>query len=69
MKIVSTAEQKGELNQLQETRIQIRKRQTGTKNIMVYIDTARHLMQDTGIKTKIIKQYLPIMNQLILIKI
>ena len=32
---------------------------------MVYIDTARHLMQDTGIKTKIIKQYLPVMNQLI----
>ena len=32
---------------------------------MVYIDTARHLMQDTGIKTKIIKQYLPIMNKLI----
>ena len=32
---------------------------------MVYIDTARHLMQDTGIKTKIIKQYLPVMNQII----
>ena len=30
-----------------------------------YLDTARYLMQDTGIKTKIIKQYLPIMNQLI----
>ena len=32
---------------------------------MIYIDTARHLMQDTGIKTKIINQYLPIMNQYI----
>ena len=32
---------------------------------MVYFDVARNLLQDTGIKTKIIKQYLPIMNKLI----
>jgi DNA repair exonuclease SbcCD ATPase subunit len=30
-----------------------------------YIDVARNLLQDTGIKTKIIKQYLPIMNKLV----
>jgi DNA repair exonuclease SbcCD ATPase subunit len=30
-----------------------------------YIQAARVLLQDDGIKTKIIKQYLPIMNQLI----
>ena len=30
-----------------------------------YIDFARNLLQDTGIKTKIIKQYLPIMNKLV----
>ena len=35
------------------------------KEEKLYIDTARHLMQDTGIKTKIIKQYLPVMNKLI----
>ena len=35
------------------------------KDHKIYIDTARALMQDTGIKTKIIKQYLPIMNQYI----
>ena len=31
----------------------------------VYSETTRNMLQDTGIKTKIIKQYLPIMNRLI----
>ena len=31
----------------------------------VYLDTAKNLLQDSGIKTKIIKKYLPIMNKLI----
>ena len=62
---VSTAEQTGELNQLQERITELEKDKLNQKSEMVYIDTARHLMQDTGIKTKIIKQYLPIMNQLI----
>lgn len=30
-----------------------------------YIDVAKNLLQDSGIKTKIVKQYLPIMNKLI----
>ena len=55
----------GELNQLRERITELEKDKLDQKNEMVYIDTARHLMQDTGIKTKIIKQYLPIMNQLI----
>jgi len=62
---VSTAEQTGELNQLRERIADLEKDKLNQKNEMLYIDTARHLMQDTGIKTKIIKQYLPIMNQLI----
>jgi len=62
---VSTAEQTGELNQLRERITDLEKDKLDQKNEMIYIDTARHLMQDTGIKTKIIKQYLPIMNQLI----
>jgi len=62
---ISTAEQTGELNQLRERITELEKDKLDQKNEMVYIDTARHLMQDTGIKTKIIKQYLPIMNQLI----
>ena len=30
-----------------------------------YAEAARNMLQDTGIKTKIIKQYLPVMNKLI----
>ena len=62
---VSTAGITGELTQLQERITDLEKDKITQKEEMVYIDTARHLMQDTGIKTKIIKQYLPIMNQLI----
>ncbi|MAG25248.1 hypothetical protein CMI47_21180 [Candidatus Pacearchaeota archaeon] len=32
---------------------------------LTYFEAARSMLQDTGIKTKIIKQYLPIMNKLI----
>ena len=62
---VSTSEQTGELNQLRERKTELEKEKISQKEEALYIDTARHLMQDTGIKTKIIKQYLPIMNQLI----
>ena len=62
---ISTAEQTGELNELQEQLIQTDIKKKTDKEHKIYIDTARALMQDTGIKTKIIKQYLPIMNQYI----
>ena len=55
----------GELNQLQEQLVDAEKTKLKEKEEKLYIDTARHLMQDTGIKTKIIKQYLPVMNQYI----
>jgi len=61
----STGVATGELNQLQEQLVEAQKNKLKHKEEKVYIDTARHLMQDTGIKTKIIKQYLPIMNQYI----
>jgi len=35
------------------------------KEELFYYDVARNLLQDTGIKTKIVKQYLPIMNKLV----
>mgnify|MGYP003110653396 CR=1 FL=1 len=62
---ISTATQTGELNQLQEQLTQADIKKKKDKEQKIYIDTARALMQDTGIKTKIIKQYLPIMNQYI----
>jgi DNA repair exonuclease SbcCD ATPase subunit len=62
---ISTATQAGELNQLREQLAETEVKKQKDKDEKVYIDTARTLMQDTGIKTKIIKQYLPIMNQYI----
>ena len=62
---LSTATQTGELNQLQEQLTETELKKQKDKDEKIYIDTARTLMQDTGIKTKIIKQYLPIMNQYI----
>ena len=35
------------------------------KEELFYFDVARNLLQDSGIKTKIVKQYLPIMNKLV----
>ena len=35
------------------------------KEELTYAEATRNMLQDTGIKTKIIKQYLPIMNRLI----
>ena len=35
------------------------------KEELFYYDVARKMLQDTGIKTKIVKQYLPIMNKLV----
>ena len=35
------------------------------KENKIYAEVAKNMLQDTGIKTKIIKQYLPIMNKLI----
>ena len=61
----STGVATGELNQLQDQLVDAEKDKIKQKEEKLYIDTARHLMQDTGIKTKIIKQYLPIMNQYI----
>jgi DNA repair exonuclease SbcCD ATPase subunit len=61
----STGVATGELNQLQEQLVEAEKDKLKQKEEKLYIDTARHLMQDTGIKTKIIKQYLPVMNQYI----
>ena len=43
---------------LETQRTKLREEQT-------YGDAVRNMLQDTGIKTKIIKQYLPIMNKLI----
>jgi DNA repair exonuclease SbcCD ATPase subunit len=55
----------GQLTQLQEQLTEADTVKIKYREEKNYLDTARYLMQDTGIKTKIIKQYLPIMNQFI----
>ena len=55
----------GQLTELQEQLTEAESVKIKQKDEKNYLDTARYLMQDTGIKTKIIKQYLPIMNQFI----
>ncbi len=50
---------------LQEEFNQIEQNKKELKEEKVYKEASRAMLQDTGIKTKIIKQYLPIMNQLI----
>ena len=55
----------GQLEELQEQLTEAESAKIKQKEQKTYLDTARYLMQDTGIKTKIIKQYLPIMNQFI----
>mgnify|MGYP003315479950 FL=1 len=61
----STGEAKGVLKQLNESHKEAELNKVKLKDDKLYLDTAREMMTDTGIKTKIIKQYLPIMNQLI----
>ena len=55
----------GQLTQLQEQLTEADTVKIKYREEKTYLDTARYLMQDTGIKTKIIKQYLPVMNQYI----
>jgi DNA repair exonuclease SbcCD ATPase subunit len=53
------------LKTLQEEFNTIEKNRKDLKEEKIYKEATRAMLQDTGIKTKIIKQYLPIMNQLI----
>ena len=53
------------LEGLKEKSKTIMKQRTKLKEDKVYAEASRAMLQDTGIKTKIIKQYLPIMNKLI----
>ena len=61
----STGEAKGVLKQLKVSYEEASNNKKKLRDDKLYLETARELMTDTGIKTKIIKQYLPIMNQII----
>ena len=53
------------LKELQESLKVIDEHKSKLREDLTYSEAARNMLQDTGIKTKIIKQYLPIMNKLI----
>ena len=53
------------LDKLQEKLYSLDSTSKKLKEELFYYDVAKNLLQDTGIKTKIVKQYLPIMNKLI----
>jgi DNA repair exonuclease SbcCD ATPase subunit len=54
-----------ELKALKETLSGIDMQKSKLREDKTYAEAARNMLQDTGIKTKVIKQYLPIMNRLI----
>jgi DNA repair exonuclease SbcCD ATPase subunit len=53
------------LNELKETLSGFDMQKSKLREEQTYSEAARNMLQDTGIKTKVIKQYLPIMNRLI----
>jgi len=53
------------LKTLKETLSGLDMQKSKLREDQTYAEAARSMLQDTGIKTKIIKQYLPIMNRLI----
>ena len=53
------------LEELKENLSDIENQKSKLREDLTYSEAARSMLQDTGIKTKIIKQYLPIMNKLI----
>ena len=54
-----------ELEKLKKHLSALNKQTSKLREDQTYGEAARNMLQDTGIKTKIIKQYLPIMNKLI----
>ena len=61
----STSSDVGRLKDLKEEAELCNKQKSKLREDKLYAEAARNMLQDTGIKTKIIKQYLPIMNKLI----
>ena len=53
------------LGELKTSLINLKEQKSKLIEDKTYSETAKNMLQDTGIKTKIIKQYLPIMNKLI----
>jgi len=62
---VDTSESENELKQDQDFIVDLGKKQQSQNHVKTYIEAIFELLKDTGIKTKIIREYLPVMNKLI----
>ena len=60
-----TKKDKDKLSVLENDLMGVDNTRSKLREEMIYSDATKNMLQDTGIKTKIIKQYLPIMNRLI----
>jgi DNA repair exonuclease SbcCD ATPase subunit len=65
LKKISSVDEDEQLKELNLKLEQLKDKQKELSNEKQYYDFATNLLKDTGIKTKIIKQYLPIINKLI----
>ena len=64
-KVGNITEEKGKLKTLAKSALGKTKQRTEMSEQGHYYDVAKSMLQDTGIKTKIIKAYLPIINKLV----
>jgi DNA repair exonuclease SbcCD ATPase subunit len=60
-----TDKEEGELKNIKDTLDNFKKELKELIDEKVYLETAGNLLKDTGIKTKIVRQYLPVINKLV----
>jgi DNA repair exonuclease SbcCD ATPase subunit len=65
VKSIDTTQAEKELNDSEEHIKKLEKTKQSQTHVRAYIEAIFELLKDTGIKTKIIREYLPVMNKLI----
>ena len=65
IEVQDTTEAENKLTEDKEKRSELMTKRTEQSKLSSYFDAISELLRDTGIKTKVIRQYLPVMNKLI----
>ena len=65
VEVQDTTEAENKLTEDKEKRSELMSKRTEQSKLSSYFDAISELLRDTGIKTKVIRQYLPVMNKLI----
>jgi DNA repair exonuclease SbcCD ATPase subunit len=65
VEVQDTTEAENKLTEDKEKRSELMAKRTEQSKLSSYFDAISELLRDTGIKTKVIRQYLPVMNKLI----